>query len=905
MRILMLEDNQLDAELCQREINKGLKDCIIDIAPTLLHARTLLNSENKYDVALLDLNLPDGNGLELLTEIRESKLNMAVVVFTSFGNEEVAVSALKAGADDYLAKKSGYEGELIRTINFAVSTFRQNQKQRAEKINVIYVEHNSVDVDLTVRHLKKYAPNLRLEVVPTGEEALKMFQQSDGSTGSTHPHVIILDYHLPGMSALDFIKIIRQEKLLEIPVIIISGQGDEDIAVQALKLGATDYITKSSDYLFRLPFMIVNAYNQDALKKKQLELTESESKYRLLAENSGDVIFTLNKELNFTYISPAIKSLRGYEPKEVLNQHISEVMTPGSFEIATEVIKEYFDFFAENTAEDAPEKTIELELTCKDGTTVWAEVKASLMKDENGMITGLVGVTRDVTIRRQATEEIRKLSQAVEQSPESILITNTNGDIEYCNPSAIRNSGYAKEEILGYNPRIFKSGNTSDDVYKDIWNTIKSGNVWEGEFQNRKKNGELFWEASSITPIHSSSGKITHYLAIKRDVTDQKKMNDQLVLAKEEAEENNRLKLALLNNLSHEIRTPMNAIMGFSDLMKDASHENKDTYAEIISYSSNQLLTLIDDIILLSRLQSEKIPIAKTVFSPGVLIAQIIQAFSHPDFRKGIELISTIPEKYNSLYIESDKKKIEQIISNLTSNALKYTFRGSIKIGFEVVGEKCEFFVEDTGIGIPEPEQQKIFETFYRSEQAISLAIRGTGLGLNIARETAQQFDGSISVISKHNVGSRFTLTIPFHQVHKMESAPVEPHINPVNTKDLVVLIVDDEPINIKYLEILLKGFVKRTDGAVNGKVAVQMASQNRYDLVLMDSKMPVMGGVEATKILKDLFPDLPIIAQTALVSADDKELMMEAGCDDFIGKPINKNKLLEMIHKYSGGTTN
>ena len=904
MRILMLEDNQHDADLCQRQINKELTGCTIDIAPTLLQARALLNSENGYDLALLDLNLPDGNGLELLTEIRESKLNMAIIVFTSYGNEEVAVSALKAGADDYLAKKSGYQGELIRTINFAISTFSQNQKQRAEKINVIYVEHNSVDIDLTVRHLKKYAPNLRLEIVSTGEEALKMFQQSGRSNGVTYPHVIILDYHLPGMSALDFIKIIRQEKLLEIPVIIISGQGDEDIAVQALKLGATDYITKSYDYLFRLPFMIVNAFNQDALKKKQLELTESESKYRLLAENSGDVIFTLNKELNFTYISPAVKSLRGYEPKEVLNQNISDALTPGSLEIAKEIILEYFSVFSENPHIVAPEKTIELEMTCKNGSTIWAEVKASLLKDEQGKITGLIGVSRDITIRRQATEEIRKLSQAVEQSPESILITNTNGDIEYCNPSAVRNSGYSKEEILGRNPRIFKSGNTSDDVYKNIWNTIKSGNVWEGEFQNRKKNGDLFWEASSITPIHASSGKITHYLAIKRDITDQKKMNDQLVRAKEEAEENNRLKLALLNNLSHEIRTPMNAIMGFSDLMKDASYDNKDKYAQIISNSSNQLLTLIDNIILLSRLQSEKIPISKTVFNPGELIKQIIQTFSHPDFRKGIELISAIPEKYNSLNIESDKRKIEQIISNLTSNALKYTFRGSIIIGFDVVDEKFEFFVEDTGIGIPEAEQQKIFETFYRGEQAISLAIRGTGLGLNIARETAEQFDGSISVTSKHNVGSRFTLSIPFHKVEKIESDPAEPHINPINKKDLVVLIVDDEPINIKYLEILLKGFIKRTDSAINGKIAVQMASQNRYDLILMDSKMPVMGGIEATRILKNLYPDLPIIAQTALVSADDKELMMDAGCDDFIAKPISKNKLLEIIHKYTGDTT-
>lgn len=894
MKILILEDNQTDADLCVIALKRSIKDCSIDLVNSLFMAQQKIRSGIFYDIALLDLNLPDGNGLELLTEIREANLSMAVIVFTSSGNEEIAVAALKAGADDYVAKKPGYLHELSHTINFAISTFRQNQKQKAEIINVLYIEYNSVDIDVAKLHFKRYAPNFRLEIVPTGEQALKVLQQSEGSSCKSYPHVILLDYHVPGMSALDFIKIIRQEKMLEVPVIIISGTGDEDIAVQALKLGANDYVTKSNNYLFRLPFMVINAFNQGELKMKQLQLAESESKYRLLAENSGDVIFTMNKDLNFTYISPAVKSLRGFDPKEALKQHLSDVLTMSSLEIASEIINEYFTIFSENTQDVLPERTLELELTRKDGTTVWAEVKASLLKNECGNITGIVGVSRDITKRRQAIEVTRKLSRAVEQSHESILITNTEGIIEYCNPSVIRTSGYTKEEILGQNPRLFKSGNTPANVYKDIWDTINSGNVWEGEFQNRNKNDDLYWEASSITPVLDSSGKITHYLAIKRDVTDQKKMNEQLALAKGKAEDNHRLKLALLTNLSHEVRTPMNAIMGFSDLMKDSTFDEKDTYAEIILESSKQLLSLIDDIILLSRLQSENIPISKTAFNPGEFIKQIIQRFSYPDLRSEIKIIPIIPEKYNSLRIESDKEKITQIISNLISNASKYTIEGSIKIGFDVIDNSVAFYVEDTGIGIPETEHQKIFETFYRGEQAITRAIRGTGLGLNIAQESAKRLHGNISVNSQPGAGSRFTLSIPFHPV--IETVPVKPQVNHLKTKDIIVLIVDDEPFNIKYLEELLKGYVKRTDNAANGKEAVQMASQYKYDLILMDSKMPLMSGAEATKILKKLYPNLPIIAQTAFASQDDIDRLIQSGCDDFIVKPINKYKLLELI---------
>ncbi len=549
MRILILEDNKSDADLSQRAIKRAFDGCTVDIAPMLADAKKLLDKGKNYDAALLDMNLPDGSGLEILNEIRQAGLSTAVIMFTSAGNEELAVAALRAGADDYIAKKPNYTEKLPNVIRFALEGFQKKKQIQEATINVLYIEHNELDIDLTRRHFKKYAPNIHFETVPMAEKALEKMTNDQGTACSGKYQVLLMDYRLPGMCALDFIKTVKQEINAEIPIIIVTGQGDEEIAVQSLKLGVSDYLTKSDNYLFRLPSLITSAHQKCLLKYKQAELAESEAKYRLLAEHSGDVIFILDKEMNYRYISPAVKTLRGFEPEEAMKYNISQVLTPESYKIAVEKFQNVFKpGFLEHNEEQLPE-TIELEMFRKDQTTVWTEVKASYLKDENGNVTGIVGVTRDISERKKASEELRKLSRAVEQSPDSIIITNTKGEIEYCNAAVLKISGYSREEIIGNTPRIFKSGDKTRAEYEALWNTIISGKTWEGEFRNKKKSGALYWEATTISPITDTFGKITHYLAIRKDITEQKLMTRQLIEAKERAEESDRLKTAFLANM--------------------------------------------------------------------------------------------------------------------------------------------------------------------------------------------------------------------------------------------------------------------------------------------------------------------------------------------------------------------
>jgi CheY-like chemotaxis protein len=340
----------------------------------------------------------------------------------------------------------------------------------------------------------------------------------------------------------------------------------------------------------------------------------------------------------------------------------------------------------------------------------------------------------------------------------------------------------------------------------------------------------------------------------------------------------------------------MNAISGFSGLLSEADDDEKLEYAEIIQKSAAQLLTLVDDVLLLSRLQSEKLPITYSQFSPAALVQNVSQLFQIPGQKSNLDFIVTIPEQCkNSVYI-SDENKITQVLTCLASNAIKYTPQGFIEIGFSVDNHQVEFFVKDSGIGISESDQLKIFDTFFRTEQAIALAIRGTGLGLNIARELVTLMGGTIGVTSQLGKGSRFFFTVPVEHFELKNHETTNHSGETGRFPDLNILVVDDEPINCQLIELLLRDVVGHIDFAFDGQEAVDKASVAKYDLVLMDIKMPVMGGLEATLILKARHPGIKIIAQTAFSLPEEQELAFQAGCDEVLTKPIIKNKLLEKI---------
>ncbi|WP_310559578.1 PAS domain S-box protein [Flavobacterium sp.] len=515
--------------------------------------------------------------------------------------------------------------------------------------------------------------------------------------------------------------------------------------------------------------------------------------------------------------------------------------------------------------------------------------------------------------RQQTEEKIRQLSQAVEQSPVTILITNTAGEIEYVNPKFVETTGYTFEEIIGQNTRFLKSDYTTAEEYKELWQTINAGREWRGEFNNKKKDGTLFWESATISPIHNTHGKTTHFIAIKENITDRKIAEQDLISAKLRAEESDRLKLAFLANMSHEIRTPMNGIIGFTELLKapGLTGEEQQEYINIIEKSGKRMLNIINDIISISKVESGQIEVSLSETNVNEQLNYIHSFFTPEANQKGIQLSikKQLPARYN--LIKTDGEKLYAILTNLVKNAIKFTDEGTIEFGCEKKGGNIEFFVKDSGIGISNSQINIVFERFRQANESISRSHEGSGLGLAISKAYIEMIGGKIWVDSEIGKGSTFYFTLPFQSESENEDdneyeekiaiEKVNLKIIPeIKIKDLKVLIVEDDAISKLLITIAVKPFSKEILKVSSGMEAIEMCSTNPdIDLVMMDINMPKMGGYEATKQIREFNKDLVIIAQTANGMQSDRDEAIAAGCTDYISKPINIKDLGALIQKY------
>jgi PAS domain S-box-containing protein len=1025
LKILYLEDNPQDIELTQLELKKIFSDVTIDNARTIKQAHDFIAEENRYDVVILDLRLPDGNGLDILLEIRNSNLDLPVIILTGSGNEESAIAAIKAGADDYIAKDFEYLNKLPGVIKKVLENFKHNANKKVQSIHVLYIEWNKSDIDLTIRHMHKYAPFITISSVYQSSDALELLPKDCNS--KCVYDVLLMDYRLHGLDALDTIKIIKQERNLKIPIVLVTGQGSEQIAVQALKFGADEYLVKRKNYLYRLPSLITNAYQRFKLEQQQFQLRKSEARYRLLADNSGDVISVFDMKLNYVYVSPAVKHLRGYNVEETLQQNLRDILTPESFKYAMQEISKYVPAEGIKLAENISPKTLELEMITKDGSTIWTEVKASIALDDNKIPVGIQTVTRDISKRKKALEdlvksreeyksffeddltgdfistsdgkiitcnpaylnimgfksleevqkydlnklytdrdararllkeiekkkrlnshsldlirpdgklihtsanligvfdqdnklesikgyliddtdrkkamnELRKLSRAIEQSPVSVIITNTKGDIEYVNPKFSEVTGYSFEEVYGNNPRILKSDSTDPDIYKSMWETITGGKSWYGEFQNKRKDGSLLWENVSISPVLNEE-KVTHYIAVKEDITEKKLFEEELIIARDKAEESSKLKSAFLATMSHELRTPLNAIIGFSGLIdKTQTMSSVVEFSEIINKSGIHLLNIIEDIFTISMLQTGDTKVDYSEFIIADLIKSLVYNANIEKKNKEKDFLNIIVNQpiNDSSLIRSDKTKLFQILINFIKNAIAYTEQGEIELGYSVSNRNIEFYVKDSGIGIQENKLDVIFERFRQIDQSQTRKYGGVGLGLAICKEIAQILHGKIRLESKVGEGSTFYFALDDVIVETPEQATSRSKIVYPDLSNKTILIVEDEESN--YL--LLNVYLQRTKATIiwskNGEESIEICKRNSgIDLVLMDIRMPGINGIEAASRIKEIRPDLTIIAQTAFALTSDKNEILNSECDDYISKPIKLELMIDLLNRY------
>ncbi len=654
------------------------------------------------------------------------------------------------------------------------------------------------------------------------------------------------------------------------------------------------------NYVYKLPGGEIITVYDDVTRQKQAEaaLRDSEAYLRSIFSATpagiglveGRVLKDANRRLC---------KMLGYRKMELVDQS-ARMLYPTDEEYESVGREKYCQIEKNGVG------TVQTRLKRKDGRIIDV-LLSSAPVDQKDHSKGVAFTALDISEQTRVMERLNKISKAVEQSPAVVVITDRDGNIEYVNPRFTYLTGYSRREVLGENPRILKSDKMSPEFYEDLWNVILAGKEWHGEFLNKKKNGELYWEDATIAPIKNEQGEITHFVAVKEDVTEKKKLWDELTEAKERAEESDRLKSCFLANISHEIRTPMNGILGFSKLLSEPllSGKEKEKYIELIHESGKRMLTIINDIIDISKIEAGEMGLHPVETTVNEVLENIYEFFAPQAEEKGLSISYQCGLSASESVITTDKTRFSQILSNIVNNALKYTKEGGIDFGYRQTDEVLEFYVKDTGIGIPDDQQDKIFERFRQVSLDATREYEGAGLGLSLCKTFVKMLGGAIRVDSTLGKGSTFYFTLPYNSPSADQTRPgkSDKKNDIIFQPGFTVLVVDDDSISRLLLKGVLAGRKANVLVAENGKEAVEkVENEPGIQVVLMDMKMPVMNGYEATKCIKQSQPDLPVIAQTAFVSPSEKEAAMVAGCDAVLPKPIDTGELLTMIQRFSSG---
>ncbi|MBP9119632.1 MAG: PAS domain S-box protein [Ignavibacterium sp.] len=503
---------------------------------------------------------------------------------------------------------------------------------------------------------------------------------------------------------------------------------------------------------------------------------------------------------------------------------------------------------------------------------------------------------------KKAEAETLKLSAAIVQSPTIVVITDPTGNIEYANPKFSEITGYSLEEAKGNNPKILKSGKHKSEFYTGLWKTILSGKTWHGEFQNKKKNGELYWENALIAPLIDSDGNITNFVAVKEDITEKKKMIEELIIAKEKAEEMNRIKSSFFANMSHELRTPMVGILGFSEVLMSELKDNPD-YLHMISSintSGQRLLETLNLILNLSKLEASKVVANLKTQDIIPILKESFGFFKSAADKKGLKYSFTAES--TEIFCDVDHLLFTSIFNNLINNAIKFTDDGSVTLKVDSNNKNVVIAVIDTGVGISEEKQNLIWEEFRQASEGYNRSFEGTGLGLTIARKYTDIMHGTVSAKSTLGKGTTFEVSFPISK-QIAETPKVEKPNNTINTIDPAktlakILYIEDDEISVKYVTTILKGLYT-VDWAKDSDEAIAKTKQCKYEVLLMDINLRRgMDGLELTKVIRKMadYKSTPIVAITAFAMGREKEEFLSKGMTHYLSKPFVKNQLLSLL---------
>lgn len=625
-------------------------------------------------------------------------------------------------------------------------------------------------------------------------------------------------------------------------------------------------------------------------------VTESEARFKKFFETvPGAVSITEVETGKYIDVNPAFERLSGYKKEELIGKTSLEINIWANPNDRTR--------FVEALKSSNIVSNMEATFITKSGADLYGLMSATFA-EFNGK-SHIVLIVNDITDLHMARLGIHKSNTILEQLPASVLITDKEFRIEYCNSYTLSITGFSEEEIVDKTLGEFVNMHFFETYKQEILNQLYDGRVWSGEYQAYKADGTSFWISASISPVHDFQGELINFIVVQQDTSEQKKLMKALTEAKESAESGDKLKTAFMNNISHEIRTPLNSILGFGELLINETNfqpEERNLYLKMVEQSSQRLMQTITDYMDISLISSGNMKVYNHTFCVNELFNKLFEYFNERLINSFVRLEMDIPVEVVTMY--SDAEHLEKVMSHLIDNALKFTPRGKVRFGFKSIENGIACFVEDTGIGIDRKMQQQVFDFFVQENHENTRGHEGSGLGLAIVKGLTEILGGKVEVQSEKQKGTKIKVILPSEKQGVQKNVIKEtPVMQQTEGKQKMILIAEDEDTNFFVIDLFIrKSLNMATIRAKNGIEAVELFKQHpEIILVLMDIKMPVMDGIEATHKIKAINPDMPVIAITAYALYGDELKLRMAGCDDYIAKPVQKKELLRKIDKILG----
>jgi PAS domain S-box-containing protein len=726
------------------------------------------------------------------------------------------------------------------------------------------------------------------------------------------PDLILLDIQMPVMDGFAVCNEIKSDaSISDTPVIFMTALSGQENRIKGFELGAVDYIIKPvirQELLARINVQLkmrslmrdlqsANASMEILVKKRTQELENAIQEQKRNNRFNSQVIDSINAGVviygpdhKYRYFNRFMERVSGFSVDEVLGKTIFDIFPSSREGVVAQALDaawkgedpEAFDFYAAFSS-------------------TWLSIKYSPVRDENGNVVGVIGIDSDITERKLFEDKLLKFSMIVEQLPETVVITDASGTIEYVNPRFTELTGYSSLEAIGQNPRILKSGQMPEGLYCELWETISAGLTWKGEMLNRKKNGDLFWEHATIAPFKDSDGRLKGFIAIKQDITSQKQLQLQL----EQSQKMEAVGL-LAGGIAHDFNNILTVIQGFStllqmDLDKDGPHQ--ENINEIIS-AAERASELTGSLLAFSRkqlLNISRIEINEAVKDVAKLLRRVIGE----DIRLELNCWG------EPLYVDADRTQISQVLINLATNARDaMPHGGCLRVTLERVlsselahilpitplrNEYVLLKVSDSGIGIDKEALDKIFEPFFTSKKTD----KGTGLGLSIVYGIVTQHNGHIRVESNPGMGATFYVYLPVSRGEGLEKQ-ADNKLAQAARGEETILVADDEAAARNFLFKLLTRYGYQVILAADGVEAVRMFEdkQESVDMVLLDVMMPGISGKEAYDRMLLIRPELKAL----FLSGYDAGLLQKKYemKEDFelLGKPVHAHVLLDKIRE-------